>query len=209
QAKRIAWLPSADNSLIERVGITLPQDDITHTTLYRQDRLRFLDVNTGSLRAGDARVVRFDPREGVDRAYILTRLPEAVLIAQTRQDTFPRGELDVLDVVGVCPGPSKLEVLPWLNRLVGFVSCFDGRALYILDLDQGQVLGITKGMSGPFEIAVDLEREWVFIADFGVSTIRVVSLDPLRQCLEAQGDTECSPRVIASIGIPQPVEEIN
>ena len=91
----------------------------------------------------------------------------------------------------------------------------------MVDLDLGRLVGIVRGLGGPFELTVDAERERIYVLDFRQSVIRVIDLAPMFACLdrgealECGGDSpdpactaECSPVQLGVVGRPVAVEEL-
>lgn len=202
----VAWLASATERRIGRVGVALEQrGDPSRSFLFDAGALGLGSIDTGG-GTGDVRAVEFDTK---GRAFVLSRRPEALLISERRE---PSGSLDVDAIVEVGSGPSRLDLATVAGRDLAFVSCFDTRDLYVIDIELREIVGVVRGLSGPFELAVDPARNRVYVADFRASVIRVIALDPLVACLSgatmgADG-RECSPIVIGSIGVPRPVEEL-
>ena len=217
---QLAWLPSALNPVVGRVGIAFDGATMEpeRSYLYNAGDLFVRGVDTGTVTRGDTRVVRFDPRPGVQRAYILSRRPRALLVADT-SDTI--SNVEVIDAIEVGFGPSRLEVVsfargtaedPDAERTLAFISCYDSRDVYAIDVDLGRLVGIVRGLGGPFELAVDAPRERLYVLDFRSSVIRVIDLAPMFDCLDDRNPTmreaECSPRQLGVVGRPVAVTEL-
>lgn len=214
-----AWITSARDRLVDRVGVAVDESDPTRSFLAAAGSLTLGDVDTGSLTFGDTRVVRFDPRADVDRAYVLGRRPRGLYIVDTN-DTAA-GELPVRDIIPVGLGPSRLDVVdfPAEGRTLAFASCYDDRSVWIVDVDSGELVGIGRNVGGAFELAVrqdpDTGRSHLLIADFRSSVIRVLDLAPMFECLTdrdfaAPGDEarECAPELLGFLGRPTPISEL-
>ena len=203
----IAWLPSGRRPQIARVGVGLDSEttDLSQAYLYDAGLLTVTGVDTGETTSGDTRALRLDPRPGSRKAYVISRRPEALL--QVNRTGSGEGRLVVETIVDVGAGPSRLELVNLRTRMVALISCFDSRDIYLIDVDQGSVLGVVRGMSGPFEIAVDAQRERIYVADFRASAIRFIDLRPLLDCLDG-GFGDCSPQILATLGVPRPVREL-
>ncbi|HJL06265.1 MAG TPA: hypothetical protein RMH85_20370 [Polyangiaceae bacterium LLY-WYZ-15_(1-7)] len=221
----LGWMPSAIDQLIGRVGLAVDDqlDEIDRSFLFDAGDLFVGDVDTGSGTLGDTRAIRFDPRPGVRRAYVLSRRPRALVVIDPDDSTF---ELDVLDIIEVGAGPSRLAVEAFDRgeggeRALAFISTFTSQAIYVVDLDLGRLVGIVRGLGGPFELTVDAERERIYVLDFRQSVIRVIDLAPMFACLdrgealECGGDSpdpactaECSPVQLGVVGRPVAVEEL-
>ncbi|MEM1416433.1 MAG: hypothetical protein AAGH15_16100 [Myxococcota bacterium] len=222
-ATQFGWLASQSTIGVQRFGIgieelTSTDEDaifaqLERTSLYRTTTLFFAGLDAAS-GFGDVRSVAFDPRPDVDRAYLLNRSPNALLIADPSAEP---DELRVLRRIPVGLGPSKLQVreFPVEGRTLAFVSCFDSVDVWVIDVDLGVLVGIVRNLGGPFEIEVDVPRRRAYVLDFVASTVRVVDLAPMLACLsgEAAGDPmadgECSPRLLGILGRPQARDELN
>ena len=216
-----AWAPSANVAQLGRVGVAIDAEtsDLMDSFVFDLGSLALngIDIGRGG---GDTRDVAFDPRPDVDRAYVLSRRPEAVLIAD-RTNASP-GDVGVVDVVPIGIGPSRLAIAeldlaadgspPDLRTLL-FASCFDTREVWIVDADFGEAVNIVRGLSGPFELAVDVARRYLYIVDFRASVVRVADLRPMLDCL-ARGvgspaaPETCEPSIIGWIGKERPVGEL-
>ncbi|MEM9074328.1 MAG: hypothetical protein AAGE52_37890 [Myxococcota bacterium] len=207
---RLAWAPSA-RGFVGRVGVAF--DGVTReperSFLFNAGEVRLSGIDTGSGTAGDTRVVRFDPRPDVDRAYFLSRRPRALLTADLSDRT---SVAPVVDAVEVGFGPSRLELATFSDpdRTLAFVSCFDSRDLYVIDVDLSRLVGIVRGLGGPFELAVDAPRERVYVVDFRTSVLRIIDLDPMLRCLrgDVNVDGECSPELLGIVGRPDATREL-
>jgi len=206
----LAWLPSSSGDRIARVGIALDarSRDLLRSFVYDAGAVTLRGVDDGR----DTRDIGFGAGpDGKRRAYVLARRPEALLVADI-DDATPF-TMDVTDAIAVGYGPSRMAVteldVGGTPRTFVLVSCFDSRDIYIIDPAMGQTVSVIRGMSGPFEVAVDPARALVYIADFRASVVRVATLRPLLDCLNGAADaTSCEPRVVATIGTPNPVGEL-
>jgi hypothetical protein len=207
----LAWMPSTTAPEVTRVGVAVNANDAGFSLLFDAGGLALSGLATGQ--GGDVRDVAVDPRPGVNRAYALTRSPEALLFIDLERTGPSRLAID--DVVDVCPGPSRVELLELPLESgppepLALVSCFNSRELYIIDLELRELVGVVGGLSGPFDLAVDLPRRRVYVPDFSTSVIHVIDLAPLVTCLSGgrTGMDECSPQTVATVGRPRPVREL-
>ena len=204
-AKR-AWIPSADARAIVRVGIAIDGDP-TQSFLFDAGFLFVSGLDDG----GTNRDIRFDPRPGRNLAYVVSRAPEALVVARS---DVAGGDLNMVGQISACRDPSRIQVaeVPARNGTVvlAFVSCFLARQVQVIDVDKFQGITILTNISGAFEFAIDGPRLLMYIADFSTSVLRVADLRPLVNCLESDPipPAECSPRVIGLVGLPQPVSEL-
>lgn len=210
---QLAWLPSALNPVVGRVGIAFDgmTADPERSYLYNAGDLFMRGVDTGTVTRGDTRVIRFDPRPGVNRAYVLSRRPRALLVVDTEDSV---SSVNVIDAIEVGFGPSRLDIVsfPDPERTLAFISCYDSRDVYVVDVDLGRLVGIVRGLGGPFELTVDVGRDRLYVLDFRSSVIRVIDLQPMFACLgDDMGtarDAECSPQQIGVVGRPVAVTEL-
>jgi DNA-binding beta-propeller fold protein YncE len=194
------WIPSSLSPLIARLGIGLDGS----ADVVAEDGLLY---NAGLARVGgvtgdgalDARAVAFD---AAGNALVLTRFPGTLVLADGGLQ--PDGSLSVVASIEVGVGPSRLRVASLHGREFAFVSCFDSRDVYVVDLVARELAAVVRGMTGPFEFEVDTVRERAYIADFRTSVIRVVDLAPMLTCLDAPGEPnrECAPELIGLVGRP-------
>jgi hypothetical protein len=204
-AKR-AWIPSAVTNSVIRVGIGIDGDP-TQSYLFDAGTLFVTGLDTGEIN----RDIRFDPRPGRNLAYVVSRSPEALVVARS---AAAGSELNMVAQVSTCRDPSRVQVAEVPARggtvLLAFVSCFLARSVQVIDADSLQGITVLTNISGAFEFAIDGPRLLIYIADFSSSVIRVADLRPLAACLDAgsTGPEECSPRLLGLVGLPQPVSEL-
>ena len=206
-AKR-AWIPSAEVAAVVRLGIGIDGDP-TQSYLFDAGPLFVSGLDTGS----SNRDIRFDPRPGRNLAYIVSRLPEALIVARS---DVAGGDLSMVGQIATCRDPSRIQVaeVPVPGRpdtvLLAFVSCFLARSVQVIDTDRFQGITILTNISGAFEFAIDAPRLLMYTADFSTSVLRVADLRPLAACLAggSDGPEECSPKLLGLVGLPQPVSEL-
>ena len=201
-----AWIPSALTNEVIRVGIAI-DGDLTQSTLFDAGRLFVTGLDNGT----SQRDIRFDPRPDRDLAYIVSRSPEALVVARSG---VAGGDLNMVGQISTCRDPSRVqtELVPARGGdvLLAFVSCFLSRRVNVIDADKLQGLTTLTNISGAFEFVIDGPRLLMYTADFSTSVLRVADLRPLVACLEG-GSTapeECSPQLIGLVGFPQPVSEL-
>jgi hypothetical protein len=204
-AKR-AWIPSALENVVVRVGIAIDGDP-TQASLFDAGTL----FVTGLDRGTSNRDIRFDPRPDRDLAYIVSRSPEALVVARSN---VAGGQLNMVGQISTCRDPSRVQVAELPARgssvLLAFVSCFLSRRVNVIDTDRFQGVTTLTNISGAFEFVIDPARLLMYTADFSTSVLRVADLRPLVACLEG-GSTapeECSPQLLGLVGFPQPVSEL-
>ena len=151
----------------------------------------------------DQRDVVFDASG--ERAWLLTRRPEAVLTIDRTRTFTPVGTA----VWGRAPtsvgqGPMRMQratlSTPSGPRSFLVITCFDFRSVWIVD-ESGDVASITFGMSGPFELAIEETRGHAYVTDFRESTVYVLDLNPL-VATEPGASREASLRL--RLGRPRP-----
>ena len=150
---------------------------------------------SGLANARDIRDGAVDPRNP-SRLFALVRgLQESIAFLEL--DAGVLGGARLVDAVRVGAGPSKLDYIELDGRGFLVVTCYDARAAYILDADRRSVVGIVRNLAGPFEMAFDAGRKWLYVADFRASVVRVVDLSGLTD------KREPPPRIIATLGAPR------
>ena len=206
-AKR-AWIPSAEVAAIIRMGIGIDGDP-TQSYLFDAGPLFVSGLDSGA----SNRDIRFDPRPGRNLAYIVSRSPEALIVARS---DVAGGDLNMVGQISTCRDPSRIQVaeVPVPGRadtvLLAFVSCFLARSVQVIDTDRFQGITILTNISGAFEFAIDAPRLLMYTADFSTSVLRVADLRPLVACLAggSTGPEECAPTLLGLVGLPQPVSEL-
>lgn len=198
--ENLFYTTSTRTNEITRVGVAL---DLGAHDLRRSFLFKSTSKFLGGLDDGrDTRDIHFDVAAG--RAYILSRRPEALVVVNMNGEPRSANELAVDRIVELATGPSRLTVAEVNGRRFAFVSCYDARALYVIDLELSQEVGIVRNFSGPFQIAVDGERELLYVADFRASNVRVVDLAPL-----SSGDPTATVGVVALVGAQRARSELH
>lgn len=185
-----AWITSTRTGAVSRVGILLDSTapSLETSSLFLSGTAYVRGFDNGS----DTRDLRFIG--DTSRVVFISRRPESILVASA---------LNVLDVVpvekfiDVDSGPSRLATGVIAGRELAFVSCYDAKAVWIIDLGLGRDVGVVRGFSGPFDLEVDAARELLYVADFRSSTVRIIDLAPL-----ATPESVEVPRIIAMLGSP-------
>jgi hypothetical protein len=190
----IAWVTSAASNQLARVGVVVDPDEPNRSFLYDAGALRLGGVDDGQ----DARDIKFDPALPDERAFVLARRPESVITLDLARPGVGAGDVGLGEIFEVGAGPSRLAVARLAGRTFVVASAFDARRLFVIDVDHGALVGVVGGFSGPFEMVVDEARQLLFVADFSVSVVRVLDLEPLAR--------SAPPRLLATLGDPTPVE---
>lgn len=179
-------------------------DGVSDVPLVSDSPLVLVGVDTGrGSTEADFRQLVFD---GPDTAVILARAPEALL--DVTFETELAGGVAPTRAVELGFGPSRLQLTTLRGRALALVTAFDAPSLSVFDRARGRVLGSARQLSGPFGFAVDPVREWVLVADFRASSLRVIGLSELLDCLDGSASTGCQPRTLATVGIPRAVSEL-
>jgi hypothetical protein len=163
----------------------------------------------GVSRDRDTRDVGFDPDSMPGKALVVARTPASLIVADTAQAVGAAPAMS-LAVSAVGAGASRLTLgrIGADTRLFAFVSCFDARELYIVDIARGEPLAVVRGLSGPFDLVLDRWRERVYLADFRSSSIRIVDLAPLA-CRTQGQEADCGEvRITATLGKPSLPSEL-
>jgi DNA-binding beta-propeller fold protein YncE len=111
-----------------------------------------------------------------------------------RLDSTTVNNARLIGATRVGAGPSKLTQATLGGRRVLLVSCYNARAIFIIDTLSRELVEVVRGLAGPFEMVVDEQRELIYVADFGASVLRVV---------DAAGVADRSrppPRIVATLG---------
>lgn len=180
RSSSLAWVSTSSpvstraTRVLARIGVFIdPQNE--HCSQAFAAPSVFLDgIATGF----DSRDVAFSSGDG-RYAYVLSRAPESVITIDQNGTPFIPGNAPIVDVDDVGFGPSRMHRVTLGGHDFLVVSCFDGRALWILGTDPTQVVSIVPGFDGAFEMVIDAERELAIVADFRTSVIRFVDLSPL------------------------------
>ena len=99
---QLAWIPSALSNQVIRVGIAIDGDP-SQAFLFNAGTLFVTGLDTG----GSNRDIVFDRRSELGFAYIVSRAPEALVVARTR---IPGLELNMVDQVSTCQDPSRVQL---------------------------------------------------------------------------------------------------
>jgi hypothetical protein len=204
-AKR-AWVPSSVAATIVRVGIGIDGDP-KQSYLFNAGTLLVTGLDNGA----QNRDIVFDPRPDRNLAYIVSKAPQALVVARSEA---AGATLSMLGQIPTCRDPSRVQLAEVPARggtvLLAFVSCFLSRNVSVIDIDQLQGITLLTNISGAFEFVIDGPRLLMYVADFSTSVLRVADLRRLVTCLEegANAPEECAPVVIGLIGLPQPLSEL-
>ncbi len=190
----IAWLTNARSASLGRVGLAVDPRAPDRSFLYDAGRVRLGGVDTGE----DSRDLQFDPSFPEERAFVLSRRPEAVLELDLTRTGLNAGDAAVGDLFDVGAGPSRLAVGTVGGRSYVLATTFDNRKIYVVDATAGAPVAVVGGFSGPFELVIDSARELAYVTDFSLSVIRIVDLSPL--------ETGGAPFIRATLGRPTPIE---
>ncbi len=208
EAAQEAWLFGQRDARVAQVRLVLQdgQPSLVEPLVIAAPRvLAGTDTGRAALEA-DIRAISALPNHP-ERVLLLTRQPQALLqasLANNRPQT-----LEVRRATEVSVGPSRLIVAQLRGLSLALVSAFDDASLSVFDAEQGRSLGSARQLSGPFEIAIDPVREWALVSDFRASSVRIIRLSGLLDCIEARSTERCQPELIATVGIPRPVSELN
>jgi hypothetical protein len=130
------------------------------------------------------------------------------------QDDSRSGVGSVRRTVTLGSGPSKLSIATLGDAedavRVAAVSCFNGREVFIVDLETMFTRAVVPNLSGPFDLALDGARQKLYVADFRTSVVRVIDLSPLTApaLTDSSDEPVPAPRVIATLGRPQSIQEL-
>lgn len=194
----IGWMTSAASAALARVGIAVDPSDPLRSFLYDAGAVRLGGLDDGQ----DNRDILFDPARPEERAFVLSRRPESVVSLDLARPGLTSADVAIENAYEVGAGPSRLALARVGGRDYVIASTFDARKLFIIDVERGVdgLVAVVGGFSGPFALAVDPARPFLYVADFSISVIRVVDLSPL-----AARDPQLTPFIAATLGEPAPV----
>jgi len=191
----LAWMTAVGTNAISRVGVIVDEANPARSFLYDAGALRLGGVDDGQ----DTRDFQFHPSDP-NTAFVLSRRPESVVEVDLERRGLTSVDLGLHEVYEVGRGPSRLTPIQIDGRTYVLASCFDAQRLFVIDVDNGTLVSVVGGLSGPFELAVDAVTERLFVVDFTVSVIRVIDLSPLH--------TGGDPTLIATLGKPNPPKSL-
>jgi hypothetical protein len=145
---------------------------------------------------GDTRDIALDPDDPTRLIVLMRGHAESVpsVLFMRLDPTDATSGMKLEGQVHVGAGPSRLTQATIDGRRVLFVSCYDERAIYVIDEQKRRLERIIRGFAGPFEMLADEARGLLYVADFSVSVVRVVDI---RGVFNVQLPP---PRIIATLG---------
>jgi hypothetical protein len=161
----------------------------------------------GLIDSTDTRGVALNPLRAGE-TLVLGRSPATLLwadVAGSRDEPVLPNQAFINASVDLGAGPSRIIVGELGERTVAVVSCFDARQVYIVDVQTAEPLSIIHNFSGPFELALDENRQRLYVADFRASVVRVLDLSRIVAGADATTPTA---RIIATLGHPKLVQEL-
>jgi hypothetical protein len=177
----LAWMNTSSpvstraTRLLGRVGVFYDTGNEACSQAFAAPSV-FLD---GLATGFDTRDVAFGSAGHERFAYVLSRSPEAVITIDQNGTPFVPGNAAIIDVDDVGFGPSRMRRVTIGGQDYLIVTCFDGRALWVLRTEPTEVVSIVPGFDGAYELVIDEARAWAIVADFKTSVIRFVDLAPL------------------------------
>jgi DNA-binding beta-propeller fold protein YncE len=186
----VAWLTSALVSQVDRVAVSVDLADRDRSFVYDFGPVQIDGLDDGT----DARDIEFDPDQPGERAFLLSRRPEAVVTLELDGQS----NASIGDIYEVGTGPSRIALARIASRMYVLASSYDARKLFVIDPEYGALIATIGGFSGPFEVVADEERQVLYMADFSTSVVRIVDLSPL--------ETGDAPVLVATLGEPTPVQ---
>jgi DNA-binding beta-propeller fold protein YncE len=196
---------NVEMKFLSRVGVAYPSEGAPFTYLYNAG---IVELNGFSYER-DTRAVAFSaslPEE----AFVVTASPSALAVVDLNTQHSGSGETLVNKAVETGTGASRITLGTIGNdqRLFAFISCYESREFYIIDVASATPVAVVHGFSGPFEMALDSARQYVYVADFRSSVVRIIDLTPIT--CNPNEDDSCSGevRIVATLGNPTPPEEL-
>jgi DNA-binding beta-propeller fold protein YncE len=204
--RRLLYVASADATApvnaIARLGVRIdPDDDVRGTDVREPGPRELLYQTTAIVVSGvsqptDVRDLALDPRYP-NRLYALVRGAQESIVFLELDPTVQGTGARLIDAVRVGAGPSKVEFIQIDDRPFLMVSCYDAKAIYIIDPDSRTLVSVVRSLSGPFEMAFDASRKLLHVTDFRASVLRIIDLEGLVD------RTKPPPRIVATIGKPR------
>jgi DNA-binding beta-propeller fold protein YncE len=147
----------------------------------------------------DSRSLVFAPPRGDlpggELAFVTNRQPPSVVVVDTAVGADGVAAGEVIDVIGLSTGPSRLAVQPLPgDRYLVMAICFDTERLFYIDPELRAVTDVLVTGGGPHAVVADPDRRRAYLANFGESTVWVLDLDPASRHFRD---------VVLSIGIPE------
>lgn len=189
--------------LLARVGVSPASNSDEPSTLYDAGVVTLEGVSLGRNLHGVA-INEFNPGE----ALVVSRAPASIMwvdMAGPLSGQSDPTQAFVRHTTTIGGSPSRVVSGALGDRKLVVVSCFDSREIFILDADTAETLSVVHNLSGPFEVALDSARKRLYVADFRSSVIRILDLAPL---LDGASETVPTGRIIATLGRPQLVQEL-
>lgn len=194
-AEHLLYVSSVRQATLDRYGVMQADDRwVLYPSVSVQTTVDVAGAGGAALAgAFDIRDVRVDD-DNPNRMFVLMRGVgvNAVLIMERDPELSENARVTSATRVG--DGPSKLARATLGDRHLLFVSCFDARAIFVIDEADGQLVSVIRGLSGPFDMAIDTARNRIYVADFRANVLRVLDVEGLV-------DSRLPPpRIIATIG---------
>jgi hypothetical protein len=123
--------------------------------------------------------------------------PDSVVTAAS--PTIPARE-----IVTIGDGPLRMAHGKIGERHIIAVACFDGKQLYLIDALRSTIAAVIHNLNGPFDLAIDSQRQRLYLADFRSSSVLVVDLSALAEADDQRTDAP----IIGQLGIPKVVQEL-
>jgi len=119
-----------------------------------------------------------DPQVG-DSLLLVQTTPGALVRVDTSIDPEVGGPRNALmGTVGLCSNPNILAVhRPHGEEWLALVSCFSDGVVAVVGLGTFSVVSRIEVGAGPNEMAIDVERQQLYVANSRDNTISIVSLD--------------------------------
>jgi len=108
------------------------------------------------------------------------------------------------EIVTIGDGPLRLAHGKIGERDLLAVACFDGKQLYLIDAVRSTIAAVIHNLNGPFDLAIDSQRQRLYLADFRSSSVLVVDLSALAESDDQRTDAP----IIGQLGIPKVVQEL-
>ncbi|MBL8601127.1 MAG: hypothetical protein JNK72_04305 [Myxococcales bacterium] len=142
--------------------------------LYQSAAVPLVGLSTGA----NNRSVAFDPTPGANRAFVVSRAPEALLVV--RLDPANPTQVVINDAIPIPAGPSRLTVERDTSsgRTLVYVASYDARRLSVVDPDAHRVIAQEFTNRGPHTVLRDPRAPFLYVLDFLDDSLEVIDLRP-------------------------------
>ncbi len=175
-----------------RVYMAYVEDEIGPLPRLVPNQFFFLNSVTPSGNIQDSRGIAFG-RDGA-RAYIVNRSPPALHVLDTSTTPTGQPKNEILTNVELCRDPAEVVVADTGRGERTYISCFPEGLVFVVDPELGVLDAVISVGLGPNGMAVDSQRQRLYVANYLEDTIAVVDINP---------DSETANEVVLKLGRPK------